>query len=96
MTKRRDRDAARIAQLERQLAEAEAQLPTTYHQAFQNIDKASEVHLRASGVLVTLTALGGRQICRPFVIKDGLSMTTVHALRADLKHSFTLATDYKL
>lgn len=87
--------AARIADLERQLKEALAGQVHTYHFADAGIDKASTKHLMGSGVMLTLTVLGGREICTPVLIRDGLSDETIAALKADFVRSYELATLYK-
>lgn len=87
--------AARIAELERKLREAEAGAAHVYHFASVTVDKASTDHLMASGVILTLTVLGGREIFSPVLIRDGLSKETIAAIKADLVRSYELATMYK-
>jgi len=87
--------AQRIAELERKLMEAEAGQAHVYHFASQTIDKASIDSLTGSGVIITLTVLGGREIHRPVLIRDGLSKETIEALKADYLCSYELATLYK-
>lgn len=87
--------AQRIATLERQLREALAGQVHQYHFASQYLPKASTDKLMGSGVVLTLTVLGGREICEPVLIRDGLSAETITALQADLKRSYELATMYK-
>lgn len=84
--------AARIAELERKLGEALAGQTHTYHFAEKGIDKASTKHLMGSGVMLTLTVLGGREICAPVLIRDGLSDETIAALKADFVRGYELAT----
>lgn len=85
----------RIVELERKLRETEAGQAHVYHFASQAIDKVSTDHLTASGVIITLTVLGGREIHSPVLIRDGLSKETVEALKADYLRSYELATLYK-
>lgn len=85
----------RIAELERKLMEAKASQAHVYHFASASIDKASTKHLVASGVVITLTTLGGREIFSPVLIRDGLSDETIAALKADFVRSYELATLYK-
>lgn len=82
------------ATLARRVLELEAQLASTYHFADATLNKAGSA-LMASGVLVQLSALGGRELTVPFVIKDGLSDATIAALRADINRSYALATAFK-
>lgn len=65
--------AQRIIELERKLCEAQASSAHVYHFASGSIDKASTAHLLGSGVIMTLTVLGGREIFSPVLIRDGLS-----------------------
>lgn len=97
MTTKKERRAARyaaqVAALQRQVRELHAQLASTYYFADKELHKAGEP-LFGSGVLVTLHALGGREITPPFMIGDGLSADTIAALRADLQRSYKLATRF--
>lgn len=78
------------ADLQRQVMELKAQLAFVYSIASQGIDKAG-VQLMASGALLQLHALGGREIIPPVVILDGLSAETIAALKKDLARSYDLA-----
>lgn len=79
-----------IATLERKLFEARAQYAATLGAAFDAIPKAADYI--ASGVILELTALGGKEIIPPVMIRDGLSKATVAAIQDDLRRSFELAT----
>jgi len=48
--------------------------------------------MMASGVVLQLTALGGRELIPPVVIRDGLWPETIAALQEDLRRSFEIAT----
>lgn len=85
----------RIAELERKLNEALAGQAHVYHFASASIDKASTDHLLASGVIITLTVLGGREIFNPVLIRDGLSRETIAALKADFARSYENAVSFK-
>ncbi|UTC29802.1 hypothetical protein BAJUN_01720 [Bajunvirus bajun] len=82
------------AELARKVLELEGQLASSYHFATLELHKAGD-NLMASGVLISLTALGGREIIKPVVIRDGLSAATIAALRADMVRSYELATSFK-
>jgi hypothetical protein len=82
-------------QLERQILELESQLAHRYAYAQSEIDKASTSRMMASGVLLQLTALGGREIINPVVIRDGLSPETIAAIKADLHRSYELTVLHK-
>lgn len=81
--------------LRQRIKELEAQIASTYHFADATIEKAGQNHMMASGVLLELTALGGRQLINPVVIKDGLSETTIAAIRADLRRSYEQSVSFK-
>lgn len=87
--------AQRIADLERKLCEALAGQIHTYQFADAAVGKASTDHLMASGVILTLTALGGREIVAPVLIRNGISKETVEALRADFRRSYAEAAMFK-
>jgi hypothetical protein len=44
----------------------------------------------ASGVLLQLTAVGGEDIIPPIMIRDGLSLETIDALRREIQRSIDL------
>lgn len=82
---------AEIATLERKLFEARAQYAATLGSAFDAIPKAaSDFH--ASGVILEITAIGGKAVIPAVMIRDGLSNATVKAIQADIARSFELAT----
>lgn len=88
-------NSQRIAELERKLNEALAGQAHVYHFASASIDNASTDHLLASGVIITLTVLGGREIFNPVLIRDGLSRETIAALKADFARSYGNAVSFK-
>lgn len=81
-----------VEQLQREVMELKAQRATAYTCASTAIEKAGVKHKMASGVLLQLTAVGGAEIIPPVMIRDGLSVETIDAIRADLKRSLDLAT----
>lgn len=82
-------------QLERQILELESQLAHVYAFAMTEIDRASTKHRMASGVLLQLSGVGGKDIINPVMIKDGLSDATIAAIKADLARSYDLAVMFK-
>ena len=66
-----------------------------YHFADKALARTSEDVMKCSGVIITITALGGKTLIEPVLIRDGLSKDTIEALRAELRKSYTLATLYK-
>ncbi len=90
-----DKPKTTKAMLQRQVLELTAQLAHTYHFADATIDKAGHKYSMASGVLLQLTAIGGKELILPVMIKDGLSPETIAAIRKDLARSYELATMFK-
>jgi hypothetical protein len=89
------RSAARIAVLERQLKEALAGQAHTCHFATEALKTVTTAHLAGSGVVLTMTVLGGREVISPTLIRDGLSDQLIAALKADLLRSYELAVMFK-
>lgn len=83
------------SELEREIKELKGQLANSYYLASNAVERASANHLMASGAVLTITALGGREIIDSVVIRDGLSKETIAAIKADLKRSYDLATLHK-
>ncbi len=48
-----------------------------------------------SGVVLSLTLVGGKELFEPVMICNGLSKETIAALKADLVRSFNYATEMK-
>jgi hypothetical protein len=76
-----------ITDLKRKNMELEAQLPFVYPAVDRALALAGRDKMIASGLLIQIHALGGREICRPFMLRDGLSEATIEALRDELKYS---------
>lgn len=82
-------------ELERQILELESQLVHRYAFGSQTLGQASTAKLMGSGVILTLTALGGKHIIEPVCIRDGLSDETINAIKADLLRSYDLTVMFK-
>ena len=74
--------------------ELTAQLASTYHFASTQLPKAGDA-LMGSGALLTLHALGGRELMCPVVVRDGLSAETIAALQRDIARSYEIAVMFK-
>ncbi len=96
MTKQTKKPKPTKQQLLRRVLELESQMAHTYHFANATLDKTSTKYLMASGVLLQLTGIGGKDLINPVMIKDGLSDETIAAIRADLKRSYDLAVAFKV
>lgn len=83
------------AELQRENMELRAQLAHVYHTASVEIGKAGTEHMMASGVMLQLHALGGRELINPVVIRDGLSVDTIEALQRDIARSYVIAVQFK-
>ena len=95
MSKTSERLQQQVKDLERKLIESNAAQAHVYHFASSYLKKASTECLTGSGVILTLTALGGRVICEPVLIRNGLSLETVAALKADMVRSYQDAVVFK-
>lgn len=91
---KKTKKAAELPRLARQAYELGAQLPVALYSAHADIAKAGADKMMASGVIVSISALGGRELAGPFCIGDGLSAETVAAIRADIVRSLMLKTVY--
>jgi hypothetical protein len=80
------------ADLRRKIKELEAQLAHVCCNAQSELPKFSTDHMMASGVIIEISALGGKRVIAPFCIRDRQSNETITALQADLKRSYELAT----
>lgn len=85
----------RNQELERKLKETQSQLIHVLHFSCTDIAKASTDKMHGSGVIITVTALGGKPIIEPTCIVNGLSNATIQALRADMVRSFEYTTELK-
>jgi len=85
----------RIAELEEELEEAKAHHVYRHHFASKTLDKFSTDKLMGSGVVLSLTLVGGKELFEPVMICNGLSKETIAALKADLVRSFNYATELK-
>lgn len=83
-------------QLELEIKTLEAQLSSSYHFADAYIKKLTRERLMASGILVQITYLNGKEAVTPFVAKDGFSDETITALRKELKYSFDRSVEFGL
>lgn len=82
-------------QLERKILELESQLANRYSLAQQEIDKALMAKIMGSGVLLQLSFIGGKEVINPVMIKDGLSLGTIAAIKEDLSRSYELTVMHK-
>jgi hypothetical protein len=84
-----------IKTLQRKNKELHAQLASTYHFASANLKGVTYPRLMASGVLIEMHLLGGKQAVLPVVIRGGLSEETVAALTKDLVRSYEESIELK-
>lgn len=88
MSKTKIAQANRIAELERKLLEAEAQLAHVYHFASRGLQNFGPNCFDGSAVILTLTGLGGKRTLGPVAIRNGLSQATIDALQSDFVRSY--------
>jgi hypothetical protein len=91
----KQKKSQQIADLQRKLAEALAGQSHVYHFADAALDRAGEKHLTGSGVVLTMTVLGGHQLFKPVLIRNGLSPELIAALRSDLAKSYEESIAFK-
>jgi predicted mannosyl-3-phosphoglycerate phosphatase (HAD superfamily) len=83
------------AELERKILELKSSSVVAHHIAHRCVEDASIGKMMASGVLLQLSSLGGRDIVT-VCIGDGLSDETIECLKKDIKRSQDLDLVYKL
>ena len=83
------------AELEREVVELRAQLASRYHFAIRELPKASIDENMGSGVVIEITAVGGKSLVAPVLIRDGLSPETIAALQRDMARSYDAAMIFK-
>lgn len=83
-------------QLEREILEMKASLAASYHFANLEIGKCSSDNFMGSGILLQLSAIGGKELINPVLLRDGLSDETIAAIKRDLKYSYDNATLFKV
>jgi hypothetical protein len=83
------------AQLKQEVLALKAQLASTCHFASIGIEKASSEYMRGSAVIISVNALGGKEIMMPIAISDGLSDATIDAIKADIVRSYKHSTEFK-
>lgn len=77
---------AELDKIKQKHIELAASSMCAHKSAYSNIKWANTESRMASGVLLTLTAIGGKEIIQ-VMIGDGLSDSTIAAIRADIKRS---------
>lgn len=65
------------------------------HAASANLHKFSADYMMGGGVVLELTALGGKLQISPVLIRDGLSKDTILCLQKDLMRSYEVAVAFK-
>ena len=87
--------AAEIKKLKRENLELQAGMAFSYHTADMEIHKTNTKTRMGSGVLLQLSAIGGKDIINPVMIRDGLSDETIECLKKDIARSYELTTMFK-
>jgi hypothetical protein len=95
MAKIKKTKSQRIEELERKLFESEAAQIHQHHFASVQLDKLVTDKMMGSGVIMTLTTLGGRLTIGPVMISNGLSKETIEAIKADLVRSYNYSIELK-
>ena len=76
--------------LYRQIRELKSQSGVRHYEAYADLYKASVDKMMASGVILELTAVGGKTLINPVLIRDGLSNKTIVCLREDIQRSLKI------
>lgn len=84
------------AELQRQILELKAQLASTYYFASKDINNCGHDKMMGGGVILQISALGGREIVKPVCIKDGLSQASIDAIKADIKRSSDSCLEFNI
>lgn len=72
-----------------------ASLIHTYHFAGAELLKCGNDRFMGSGLIVQIKSLTGKELVTPFMIKNGLSNTTINGLLDDMQRTFDDATEFK-
>ncbi|QCQ61896.1 hypothetical protein Barba19A_gp056 [Rheinheimera phage vB_RspM_Barba19A] len=72
-----------------------ASLIHTYHFAGAELLKCNIDRFTGSGLIVTIKSLSGKELVMPFMVKDGLSNTTINTLLDDMQRSFDSGIEFK-
>lgn len=80
---------------ERANVELGSQLTFNYHYASMEVLKLDRDRLMASGVVMHLYHIGGKEVCPPFLVKDGFSDKTINALLDDIQYSYDRSVEFK-
>jgi len=80
---------------DRKDVELGSQLAYIYHYASQEILRLDRDRLMASGVVIQMHHIGGKEACPPFLAKYGLSDETINALLDDIQYSYDKSVEFK-
>ena len=72
----------------------EAQDVGSVNAAWRDIGKTGQDRYMASGVIISITNLSGKELIAPVMVQDGLSEDTIGGLKADFARTMKLRLDY--
>lgn len=78
------------AVLEMEIKSLKSQLHCSLYAAHRELEKVSTKRMMASGVIVTITSLNGKELVQPFMCADGLEVETIEALQRQIKTTVVL------
>lgn len=81
---------SRLAQMTKDLLYYKAHDILTLSKAFKDVSKCNSDKYMASGVIITIRDLSGKEVVESFMISDGLSEDSIAALKADIKRTYDL------
>lgn len=91
-SEKRQKLELKLAESKRRIYELEAQLAKRLGGAFDVLHNAGIEQNMGSGVILSITGIGGKSIVPPVMIRDGISKQSVTALQDDICRSFEIAT----
>lgn len=85
-----------IQQLEAEIKVLRASLLCHLKAAYHDLKNCGVNRYMASGLVITITNLEGKEVVEPFMCQDGLEESTISALQQQIKKTETLALISKI
>lgn len=70
-------------------------LSSSYHFAGNALLKLNRNRYMASGVIMTISDISGKEVMQQVCFKDGLSNESINALLEDMQYSYDRGTEFK-
>ncbi len=85
---------ADIKEMSGRIKSLEAQDVGAIYAAMRDIGKTGQDKYMASGIIVTVTNLSGKELIAPTLVQDGFSSESIEALGADFHRTMMLRLSY--